>query len=286
MQELNGFLKDKSEMMSLIVGGDWNCTLAKKDKSGGSKWKPTNFRNGIVMMIEMFHLIDVQRKCHPNLKNFPYFSKALGVGSRIDYFLITDNLKTNVKKPDIRPSIAPDHSMILLVLSLPEPSPRKPGFWKFNNVLLEDDEYKEMIRELYPSIWKKHSSTQDKQLFWELTKMEIRIVTISFSKGRSKTINTREKEIKRLLAELDRIICNSDDLQGIEMELKNYDNLKRELEGIYDRRGCAAMDRTGGKTYTKKVISKLETENGTPITGKDQILAEIEHYYQSLYAYI
>ena len=55
-----------------------------------------------------------------------------------------------------------------------------------------------------------------------------------------------------MLAELDRIICNSDDLQGIEMELKNYDNLKRELEGIYDRRGWAAMvsmDRTGGKTY-------------------------------------
>ena len=25
-------------------------------------------------------------------------------------------------------------------------------------------------------------------------------------------------------------------------------------------------------------------ENGTPITGKDQILADIEHYYQNLYA--
>ena len=32
------------------------------------------------------------------------------------------------------------------------------------------------------------------------------------------------------------------------------------------------------------MISKLEMENGTPITGKDQILAEIEHYYQNLYA--
>ena len=124
MQELNGFLIDKSEITSLIIGGDWNCTLAKKDKSGGSKWKPTNLRNRILMMIEMFHLIDVHRKCHPNLKKFSYFSKALGVRSRIDYFLITDNLKINVKKPDIRPSIAPDHSMILLVLSLPEPSPR------------------------------------------------------------------------------------------------------------------------------------------------------------------
>ena len=58
-----------------------------------------------------------------------------------------------------------DQSMILLVLSLLERSPRGPGFWKFNNALLEDDEYKEMIRELYPSLRKKHSSTQDKQLY-------------------------------------------------------------------------------------------------------------------------
>ena len=69
IQELHGFLIDKSEITSLIVGGDWNCTLAKKDKSGGSKWKPTNFRNGILMMIEMFDLIEVQRKC-PISKNF------------------------------------------------------------------------------------------------------------------------------------------------------------------------------------------------------------------------
>ena len=137
----------------------------------------------------MFDLIDVQRKCHPNLKKISYFSKALGVRSRKDYFLITDNLKINVKKSDIRPSIAPEHSMILLVLSLPELSPRGPGFWKFNNVFLEDDEYKEMIREFYPSLPKKHSSTQDKRLFWELTKQEIRIATISFSKGRCKTIH-------------------------------------------------------------------------------------------------
>ena len=51
------------------------------------------------MMMEMFNLIDVQRKSLPNLKKFSYFSKALGVKSRIDYFLITNNLKTYVKNP-------------------------------------------------------------------------------------------------------------------------------------------------------------------------------------------
>ena len=42
IQELNNLLIDKSELTSLIVGGDWNCTLHKNDKKGGVPWRPNN----------------------------------------------------------------------------------------------------------------------------------------------------------------------------------------------------------------------------------------------------
>ena len=45
MQELNNCIIDKSELTSLIDGGDWNCTLSKKDKIGGAPWKPSSYRN-------------------------------------------------------------------------------------------------------------------------------------------------------------------------------------------------------------------------------------------------
>ena len=45
LQELNNCLIDKSELTTLIVGGDWNCTLSKNDKIGGKPWKATNYRN-------------------------------------------------------------------------------------------------------------------------------------------------------------------------------------------------------------------------------------------------
>ena len=38
------------------------------------------------------------------------------------------------------------------------------------------------------------------------------------------------------------------------------------------------------KNYSKKVTYELEVNNGLRVTGKTQILAEIEHYYQNLYA--
>ena len=97
MQELNNCIIDKSELTSLIVGGDWNCTLSKKDKIGGAPWKPSNFRNLILTTMEMFDLVDVQRMRHPKLCKFTYESKSLKLKSRIDFFLIANNLSGDVK---------------------------------------------------------------------------------------------------------------------------------------------------------------------------------------------
>ena len=54
MQELNNCIIDKTELTSLIVGGDWNCTLSKEDKIGGTPWKPTIYSNPVHTTMEMF----------------------------------------------------------------------------------------------------------------------------------------------------------------------------------------------------------------------------------------
>lgn len=53
LQELNNCLIDKLELSTLIVGGDWNCTLTKKDKIGGAMWKPTVYRNLILAIMAL-----------------------------------------------------------------------------------------------------------------------------------------------------------------------------------------------------------------------------------------
>ena len=77
IQELNNCIIDKSELTNLIVGGDWNCTLTKKDKKGGTPWKPTQFRHLLLMTMEIFDLIDIQRARYPNLNTYSYVSKVL-----------------------------------------------------------------------------------------------------------------------------------------------------------------------------------------------------------------
>ena len=60
MQELNNCIIDKTELTALIVGGDWNCTLSKKDKLGGTAWAPTVSMNLVLTTMDMFDLIDIQ----------------------------------------------------------------------------------------------------------------------------------------------------------------------------------------------------------------------------------
>jgi len=85
----------------------------------------------------------------------------------------------------------------------------------------------------------------------------------------------------------------SDNLENLEKELKYYDELKRELNEIYERKGRAAMYRSKcrwvekgerptkyffnleKRNYDRKVTSELETETGEHITNETLILLEI-----------
>ena len=70
LQNLNNCPIDKSEIPTLIVGGDWNCTLSKIDKIGGTIWKPTNYRNLILTTMDAFDLVDIQRLCQSRLRKY------------------------------------------------------------------------------------------------------------------------------------------------------------------------------------------------------------------------
>ena len=301
LQELNNCLIDKSELTTLIVGGDWNCTLSKSDKRGGKPWRATNYRNLVLTTMDILDLIDIQRVKHPKLRKYSYESKALKVKSRIDFFLVAKHLEQYVKKSEIYSSVAPDHKAIYISLSWSNPTPRGPGLWKFNNSLLNDEEYVNKIRETYAHTCVYYSDSVNKRLFWEMLKMEIRAATISFSKDIAKSTYRREMEIRRQLDVLDDIICNNFHFSEIDLVLKEFDNLKTELQSIYDKKGMAAIFRSKcrwiemgerptkyffnleKRNYIKKTITELRMEDETAIKDETQILDAIENYFNNLY---
>ena len=245
--------------------------------------------------MDMLDLVDIQRERHPNVNKFFYSSKALKLKSRIDFFLLAKELKKYVSKADIQTSIAPDHNLIYLSLNLPQETSRIPGgFWKFNNTLLEDNEYVEKIKRIYPQLRERYKTVVDIQMLWELLKMEIRSTTISCTKGKRKLLNKRELEIKETLENLDDIICNSDDLQNIDQDLRSFTHcMNAKGKKCCLGRNVVRLKKVKGqpniffnlekRNYNKKTISELELDNGELLTVEKLILQEIESYYKDLY---
>ena len=116
-------------------------------------------------------------------------------------------MSVNVKRAEIRCSVAPDHKSIFLGIELKSALKRGPGTWKFNNTLLDDKNYVHLIRFLYPQILEKYKDVENKQLLWELIKMEIRSKTISYSKSKRCELRKREVAIQNELEELDCLEC-------------------------------------------------------------------------------
>ena len=184
--------------------------------------------------MEEINLIDVYRQLHPTTKSFTYKSKPLNVRSRIDVFLISRPLSNHVRKTETRNSIAPDHKSIYLNLEIKNEFKRGPGLWKFSNTLLEDENYKEFVTIKYPQILEKYSEVTEKQLLWELIKMELRSETIKYSKEkRFKLLRNKEEDLQNKLQELDHKICNVFDHQLLEQ----YEVAKEELKIIHETRG-------------------------------------------------
>ena len=189
--------------------GDWNTTLSHLDKTGGLPWRETAYRNGLLSLMKELNLVEVYRRLHPNSKTYTYETKNKKLKSRKDFFIITKQLINQVKRIETRPSIAPDHKAVFLSIEIDQAPARGPRNWKFNNTLLKDNEYINLIKSNYPSFQEKYQNVENRQLYWELLKMEIRNTTTACFKKKKSNLRNRETIIQRKLEELDTEICNN-----------------------------------------------------------------------------
>ena len=78
-------------MSKLIIGGDMNCVLnpSKDTRGARSLYKPSN---ALASTIKCFTLCDIWRKLHIDVFQFTWRQLSLGVSSRIDFWLVSDNV--------------------------------------------------------------------------------------------------------------------------------------------------------------------------------------------------
>ena len=93
------------------------------------------------------NLVDIYREQNPTKREFTYKDKTgNNTSSRLDYFIVDQEVAINTTKADIEPITDPyDHSEITITVDF-DKIMRGPGFWKLNNSHLENEYLKKMIR--------------------------------------------------------------------------------------------------------------------------------------------
>lgn len=185
---------------NIIIAGDLNlCMDPALDKNSTScQAGNMRYKDRIVSLSDTLFLTDVWRWLHPSTKQFS-FHRA-NYNSRLDYWLASDHLLGPDVFSDILRTPLSDHALITLKIG-PKPQTWGPGMWKFDNSLLQNTDYSELIHSLIEDSQDEVASMNPNSR-WEWTKFKCKEETIRFSKNRQAARKQHKSELRERLKEL------------------------------------------------------------------------------------
>ena len=135
------------KMDHIIMVGDWNTSLTNLDTYNYNIQRNLKARNIINNFINEDNFVDIWRLQNKDQKRFTWGTRKPYKRSRLDYFLICDNILAFTPKAEINSAYKSDHNPIILKLNINK-YPRGKGSWKFNNNLLTMSDYTDSIKKL------------------------------------------------------------------------------------------------------------------------------------------
>ena len=127
---------------SFLFCGDWNVVQNKSDDTYKVIHdRNQNARKKIEELKETFKLLDPWRTCYPVDTKFTWRLTSPIKQSRIDYFLVSEDIFSLMEYTKIIPGYITDHYAIVFSFST-SPANREKGYWKFNIQLLRESAFK------------------------------------------------------------------------------------------------------------------------------------------------
>ena len=303
------------KMDHIIMVGDWNTSLTNLDTYNYNIQRNLKSRNIINNFITDQNFVDVWRLQNKDQKRFTWGTKKPYKRSRLDYFLISDNILAFTPKAEIKSAYKSDHNPIILKLNINK-YPRGKGSWKFNNNLLTMSEYTDSIKNLinlakhtyalpiYSEEYINKNNGEsleiliEDSLFLNTLLCQIRGETIKYSKRKARETHSMEnnliEEITKLEIIRDNNILefNNDRLNTIKLELENLreDKLKGyQIRSRYQHtneweKPSKYFLNLEKKNYLNKNIAELKDDNDKIINNPEGILEIQACSYEKLFS--
>ena len=168
-----------------IIGGDFNCYDNELDKVSGN----VSVANYLLEFKSTFKFIDILRRLHRKSRQMTWFNADHSIGSRLDKFLVSPNLVDFVRKCDILPCVLSDHDFVDLAFDFKDLIPCGPGIWKFNNSLLDDEDFCQFISDRIMDLSSCKSSFDSVQQWWDFFKSSLKHDITSFAREKRKRLS-------------------------------------------------------------------------------------------------
>lgn len=266
---------------NIIVGGDFNVSLEKE-----------KFSLPLKTFIRQYGLTDVMGRLLGKKVGYTW-RNTRGVQSRLDYILI--DKKCKIKGGKTIPVLLTDHQAVEVDLEI-EGMEYGKGYWKLNNEVLKEKDYRDKFLEIFP-LWVKVKELYGKKGdWWEDVKCKIKKFTIEYCTDRSKR---RKEEFNMLQKEIEHIYVIQKEGKEKNVDLK-IEDLKVRQEELLERKARAETYKLKQKEYEEDercsayffkkmksrdkrgVIEKLE-KDGKEIIGRESMLGVVKEYYEDLF---
>lgn len=218
----------------LIIGGDFNMvmdpTAVRLSNAGNYRnWQSANIAK---QYMEDLGLCDVWHSYHPNLKEYTFFSSVHHSYSRLDYFLVSSSLVSELSDIQIHPITVSDHAPVSFNLRNKSITPPSRN-WRFNLALLKDPDFISYFKRE----WSNYLENNDTPgvsagILWEAGKAVMRGKIIYFASHKKKKENATMSELELRIKSLEDIYNTSPE----EQTLKQIRKAKLELNEIINKK--------------------------------------------------
>ena len=289
---LETIMKERSE--NKIIIGDFNLTLNVDNDRCQTYHNNQKAKEKLEDIMDQFCLKDVWRCQHPTERQYSWFKRGdIQKASRIDFMLITAGLDQKAKNVEYIPGYQTDHRALYAVIDMMY-TERGSGYWKFNNRLLQDQEYLKLINHEIDETMKNQKSTPLET--WEWIKKRIKDKTVQYSKQKVSedklviaqlTEKVNDLEIKFPLSEQEQMSLEN---SKIELEEKLRDEIKgvmfrSKVQWAEEGEKCTKYFFSLEKArYNAKTCYKLIDEEGNEILNTHKILDKQREFYTELYS--
>ena len=275
---------------TIIFGGDLNCVKdVTIDKINGNPDMGTSGWNEISTLIKDSHLVDAYRHIFPNRRTVSWNDGS--VGCLLDRIFISNNYASQIEKPIFVPTTLSDHDLFKFEVTPLSPTVNVgKGYWKFNNSLLDDVDFKGKIRSKIIVALEEVNQNTDMMLWWDELKTSFKKISINHSTFLTKERNKMYSALTQqyILAEK---LGKLDNMQRVKNRLKELDFMR--LNGSKIRSRVYLLDnKEQPSTFfyrkelskgKKKLIRKIIKDDGTICDNNDLISDSFVEFYTSLY---